>query len=94
MTPPLQAYANDQLINNSSSSNYLNVVTDFIANDIEFVPYIQYSASVYRYLSLKPNTEIRNIDLQRQTKTFASWSWWLRISKTVSRPYIKLEYLF
>jgi len=64
MTPPLQAYANGQLINNSSNSNYLNVVTDFIANDMQFVPYIQYSASVYRYLSLKPNTEIRNIDLQ------------------------------
>ena len=64
MTPPLQVYENGQLTNNSSNSNYLNVVTDFIANDLNFTPYIQYSASLYRYLSLKPNTEIRNIDLQ------------------------------
>jgi len=63
-TPPIQVYANGQIVNNSSTFNYLNVLTDFIANDMQFVPYIQYSSSVYRYLSLKPNTEIRNIDLQ------------------------------
>lgn len=63
-TPPIQVYENGQILNNSSTFNYLNVLTDFIANDMDFVPYIQYSASVYRYLSLKPNQEIRNIDLQ------------------------------
>lgn len=62
-TPPIQVYENGQILNNSSTFNYLNVLTDFIANDMDFVPYIQYSASVYRYLSLKPKTEIRNIDL-------------------------------
>jgi hypothetical protein len=63
-TPPIQIYENGQIANNSSNFNYLNVLTDFIANDLQFVPYVQYSASVYRYLSLKPNTDIRNIDLQ------------------------------
>lgn len=63
-TPPIQVYENGQILNNSSNFNYMNVLTDFVANDMQFVPYIQYSASVYRYLSLKPNAEIRNIDLQ------------------------------
>jgi len=63
-TPPIQIYENGQIANNSSNFNYLNVLTDFVANDMQFVPYVQYSASIYRYLSLKPNTEIRNIDLQ------------------------------
>jgi len=63
-TPPIQVYENGQIVNNSSNFNYLNVLTDFIANDLQFVPYVQYSASVYRFLSLKPNTEIRNMDLQ------------------------------
>lgn len=62
-TTPCQIYENRQLVNNSSSFNYMNILTDFIANDLDFTPYIQYSASVYRYLSLKPNAEIRNIDL-------------------------------
>lgn len=63
-TPPIQIYENGQITNNSSNFNYRNVLTDFIANDLQFVPYVQYSASIYRYLSLKPNTDIRNIDLQ------------------------------
>ena len=63
-TPPVQIYENGQLVNNSSTFNYLNILTDFIANDLDFTSYIQYSASVYRFLSLKPNVEIRNIDLQ------------------------------
>jgi hypothetical protein len=62
--PPIEVYENGSLLNNSSSSDKRSVITDFIANDLLFVPYIQYSASVYRYLSLKPNVPIGNLDLQ------------------------------
>ncbi len=63
-TPPIQIYKNGSVTNNSSTSNFLNIITDFVGNDLTFVPYIQYSAQIYRYLSLKQNAEIRNIDLQ------------------------------
>jgi hypothetical protein len=62
--PPIQIYENGKVVNNNSTFNYLNVVTDFVADNMQFVPYIQYSASVFRFLSLKQNSEIRNIDLQ------------------------------
>jgi hypothetical protein len=63
-TPPLQIYANGALLNGSSTFNFLNILTDFIGNDLNFVPYIQYAPAIYRFLSLKQNAEIRNIDLQ------------------------------
>lgn len=63
-TPPIQIYTNGTLSNNSSTSNFLNIVTDFVGSDLTFVPYIQYASQIYRFLSLKPNAEIRNIDLQ------------------------------
>ena len=63
-TPPIQIYTNGTLSNNSSTSNFLNIVTDFVGSDLTFVPYIQYASQIYRFLNLKPNAEIRNIDLQ------------------------------
>lgn len=63
-TPPINIFQNGQIADNSSTFNYLNILTDFIANDLQFVPFVQYSATVYRYISLKPNTSIRDIDLQ------------------------------
>ncbi|RZK27131.1 MAG: hypothetical protein EOO43_00585 [Flavobacterium sp.] len=63
-TPPIQTYVEGSLSNNSTNSNFMNILTDFIADDLEFTPYIQYAPSLYRYLSLKPNTEVRNLDLQ------------------------------
>lgn len=63
-TPPIQVYQNGALLNTSSNSNYLNILTDFVANDMQFVPYIQYAPSIYRYISLKHGSEIQNIDLQ------------------------------
>ncbi len=63
-TPPINIYKNGSLVNGSSSFNFLNILTDFIANDLLFVPTLQYSASVYRFISLKPNQEIKNVDIQ------------------------------
>lgn len=63
-TPPIQVYMNGNLVNSSSSSNYLNILTDFIANDMNFVPYIQYSPAIYRFISMKHGVEVQNIDLQ------------------------------
>ncbi len=63
-TPPVQIFENGQVLNSSSTFDYLNVLTDFIGNNLTFTPFVQYSATIYRYLSLKPNSEIRNIDLQ------------------------------
>ena len=53
-------------VNNSgnSSNQYLNIITDFIGNDLTFTPFIQYSPYIYRFISLKPNAEIKNIDIQ------------------------------
>ena len=63
-TPPVQIYEDGQLLNNSSSYSFLNIITDFVADNMEFVPYIQYAPGIYRYISLKPNVSIRDIDIQ------------------------------
>jgi hypothetical protein len=65
-TPPLQVYQNGQLINNASNFNSASIMTDFIADNLNFVSggYVQYAPALYRYLSLRPNSEIRNLDLQ------------------------------
>jgi hypothetical protein len=63
-TPPVQIYTDSTLKNSSSTYNFLNILTDFVGDDLDFVPYIQYAPSIYRFLSVKQNTEIRNIDLQ------------------------------
>jgi hypothetical protein len=34
-TPPIQVYQNGPLLNTSSNSNCLNILTDFVANDIQ-----------------------------------------------------------
>lgn len=62
-TPPIQIYTNGQISNNSTSYNFLNIMTDFIGNDLTFTPFIQYSPNIVRYISLKPKSLIRNIDL-------------------------------
>ena len=64
VTAPLQVYIDGNLSNNNTSYHFLNIMTDFIANDMLFTPYIQYAPSIYRFLNLKPNASIRNIDLQ------------------------------
>ena len=62
--PPIQIYKDGILQTGTSSNTSLNVLTDFVGNDLLFKPYVIYSPTVYRYIDLKPNTEIRNIDLQ------------------------------
>jgi hypothetical protein len=64
VSAPLQIYLDGQLSDNNSSYNFLNVMTDFIGNEMLFVPYIQYAPTIYRFLNLKPNNDIRNIDVQ------------------------------
>ena len=63
-TPPVQVYENGVLVNSSSNFTTLNIMTDFIADNMAFTPYVQYAPTIYRYLTLKANNEIRNIDLQ------------------------------
>ena len=63
-TPPIQIYIDGKLQNSSSSYNFMNILTDFVANEMSFTPFVQYSPTIYRYLTMKPNTHIQNIDLQ------------------------------
>jgi hypothetical protein len=63
-TPPMQIFTNGVLSNTSSTYKSMNLLTDFVANDMDFTPYVQYAPSIYRFLSLKPNITIKNIDLQ------------------------------
>jgi hypothetical protein len=59
----VQIYKNGDLIDDSTDYNFSNTITDFIANNSEFLPFIQYSPSIYRYISLKENQSIRSIDI-------------------------------
>ena len=61
---PVQIIKNGSQINGSSSYNFSNTVTDFTGNDLLFTPFIQYDASVYRFISLKDHQRIQNIDTQ------------------------------
>ena len=59
----VQIYQNGDLIDDSTAYNFSNTITDFIANNSDFLPFIQYSPSIYRYISLKENQSIRSIDI-------------------------------
>ena len=59
----VQIYENGNLIDDSTDYNFSNTITDFIANNSEFLPFIQYSPSIYRYIALKQNQSIRSIDI-------------------------------
>jgi len=37
-TPPVQVYTDGTLKTSSSSFNFLNILTDFVGNDLDFVP--------------------------------------------------------
>lgn len=64
ITNPAQIFSNGTQLNTSSAYSFSNIITDFVGNDLAFVPFIQYDASVYRYIALKNNNQIRNIDIQ------------------------------
>jgi hypothetical protein len=36
----------------SNNQYRLNISTDFMANEMHFVPYVQYAPSIYRYLEV------------------------------------------
>ena len=63
-TPPIQLYK-DGKTNSSSQYNFLNIITDFVGNSLDFTTngFLQYDASVYRYIALKDNQQISNIDI-------------------------------
>ncbi len=63
-TPPIQQFIDGVITNTDSNLNVSNIVTDFMANDMIFSPYIEYEPSVYRFISLKPNTELRTVDFK------------------------------
>ena len=63
-TPHIQVYQNGQLTNSASSYNFMNIMTDFIADNMQFVPFVQYAPTIYRYLTLKPEAQIKDLDLQ------------------------------
>ena len=64
VTAPIQIYTDGKLSNNNTSYHFQNILTDFIGNDMIFTPFVQYAPSIYRFMSLKSNSQIRNIDLQ------------------------------
>ena len=61
---PIQVYEDGKLLNNNTDYHFLNVLTDFVGNNLNFTPFIEYIPSIYRFIDLKPNTTIRNIDVQ------------------------------
>ncbi len=63
-TPPIKLFADGKAVDESTTSNKLDILTDFIGNDLCFVPYIQYAPAQYRYVALKQNAELKNLDLQ------------------------------
>jgi hypothetical protein len=57
-------YYDGKIINSSSTSNILLVITDLIASDNMYKPFILYNPSAqYRFMSLNPNQSIRHIDV-------------------------------
>lgn len=63
VVPPSSFYTDGVLNNSNTNYNALNIVTDFIADELNFVPYVQYSPSIFRYICLQPNAQLRTIDL-------------------------------
>jgi len=58
-------YVNGAVINNNTSNGSLNIITDLVADNFQFKPFLLYVPSgQYRWISLLPNRPIRHIDLQ------------------------------
>ena len=64
ITPQIQLYQDGALKPNNSSFNFLNILTDFIGDNEEFKPFVQYNASIYRWIGLKSGASIKDIDIQ------------------------------
>jgi hypothetical protein len=64
ISPNIQIYNDGVLVQNNSSYSFINQITDFIGNNLSFIPFVQYSPNIYRYINLIPGTSIQSIDLQ------------------------------
>lgn len=63
-TPPIQEYKNG-VSNSSATCNFLNIITDFVGNDLNFTQngFMQYDSQNNRYIALKDKQEIKNLDV-------------------------------
>lgn len=63
-TPPIQEYKNG-VSNSSASFNFLNIITDFVGNDLNYTENgtMQYDSQNNRYIALKDKQQIRNLDV-------------------------------
>lgn len=63
-TPPIQEYKNGTS-NSSASYNFLNVITDFVGNDLDFTQngFLQYDSLNNRYIALKDKQRIQDLDV-------------------------------
>ncbi len=58
-------YLNGSIINSSSTSGSFKVITDLVASNFQFKPYLIYNPTAqYRFVSLLPNQTIQDVDLQ------------------------------
>ena len=64
VTAPIQIYTDGVVSDNNSSYHFQNIVTDFVGDELTFVPFVQYAPSIYRFINLKPHNSIRNVDLE------------------------------
>lgn len=63
-TPPIQVYKNG-VSNSSASYNFMNIITDFVGNDLNFTEngYLQYESQNNRYIALKDKQAIKDLDV-------------------------------
>jgi len=58
-------YTNGIWQHNSSTANFFNIITDIIADNLQYRPFLVYNPTAeYRCISLRPNTHIQNVDVQ------------------------------
>jgi hypothetical protein len=57
-------YNNGIAINSSSNNNSFNVITDLVADNFQFIPFIMYApTSEYRFIDLLENQKISSLDV-------------------------------
>lgn len=63
-TPPIQEYKNGSS-NSSASFNFMNIITDFVGNDLNFSEnvFLQYDSQNNRYIALKDKQRIQDLDV-------------------------------
>lgn len=57
-------YNDGKLVSASSNASSFNIITDLVADNFQFSPFIIYSPSVFRYISLLPNQKLSHLDIQ------------------------------